>query len=416
MRKLWTCILEILDGAPAVKAQNSSGSVASKAERGQSLLEMAFISPLLIILLAGLVEIGWLANNYLNLLDVTRYGARRGATLTDERSPFNWDNAYSWVPNVNVPSLYQMEMLEDEDPGLRFRHREIWSPVITQRPAPNPLPSLNTIPSICGSSESLLFYSDIICTMLLSMPPLRMNPYNGVDDIIVSAFSLALVDLSHTQAVASTFPNNWAMNFPNRPLEADTPQLLVVGRYPTNANECQANEFGDPAPTIYDPRDPFDINGNGQIDLREAPAVPLPGMTYNINWFNELSGYDPLGSVNIEDGAIVSSSLEKQVGFMWYGNHVIENTGCIGSDWSLRDVENLVNMRNFARDDEERRRLPNQGIVLVEMFWEHEMLLQIPVLSPVFEIMARDGKPDLSLWAMFPLPAVEPYLDYQAPS
>jgi hypothetical protein len=433
MQKTWSRILEILDGAPAVKTrQESNADSMSKGARGQSLLEMAFITPLLVILFAGLVEIGWLANNYLNILDVTRYGARRGTTLTDERTPLSWDNAYSWVPNTNVSSRYQMSYISSlpgdwpAEEDRRFRHREEWAIAITTRPGPDPLPPLNIIPTICGNRNDFLFYSDIICTMLQSIPPLRMNPYNGVDDIVVSAFSLALVDLSDPQAVSSEATSDrWAMPFPNRPVTGQVPQLIVAGRYPTNANECQANEAGTPAATIYDPRDPFDINGNGEVDTRVIPAVTIPGFTYNINWFNEITGYDLMGTSTVddngtpadfEDDIITYNSLEKHVGFVWYGNHVIEGTSCIGSEWSLREIEDLVNLESFAATVEQRRRLPNQGIVLVEFFWEHEMLLQIPVLSPVFEAFSRDGRPDLELWAMFPLPSVEPYVDYKDPS
>jgi len=56
-------IIQLLDGTPAVYGKRQSG---------QSVVELALITPILIILLAGLVEIGWFANNYLNLLDVTR--------------------------------------------------------------------------------------------------------------------------------------------------------------------------------------------------------------------------------------------------------------------------------------------------------------------------------------------------------
>src|SRR5690242_13535329 len=82
-------ILQILDGTPAVYGHYS---------RGQSLVELALVTPLLIILLMGLAEIGWFANNYLILLETTRVGARYGAVQTGDTSPLLWPNEASLLP------------------------------------------------------------------------------------------------------------------------------------------------------------------------------------------------------------------------------------------------------------------------------------------------------------------------------
>ena len=48
--------------------------------------------------------------------------------------------------------------------------------------------------------------------------------------------------------------------------------------------------------------------------------------------------------------------------------------------------------------------LPSQGLILVEIYWEHEMLLKIPLLSPVFTAVGNaDGKMVINVWAAFPL-------------
>src|SRR5215216_4589210 len=107
MRTLLVKIIQLLDGTPAVYGKRQSG---------QSVVELALITPILIILLAGLVEIGWFANNYLNLLDVTRAGARRGAVLQDQKSPLFWDNKHSYVPRILLPPLYQMAGPNIADP------------------------------------------------------------------------------------------------------------------------------------------------------------------------------------------------------------------------------------------------------------------------------------------------------------
>lgn len=408
-RKFLTRLLAILDGTAGEYAPKPSMSKHGLGQHGQSLVEMAFITPLLVILVAGLIEIGWLANNYLNLLDITRYGARFATTLTDESAPLSWDNNSSYLPNEFIPSLYEMGYSSSDPVTItleqyaRTREREQWAPNFDTNPAN---PSAAPLSSVCASPDA--FYSLVVCRMLASMPPMRssapftLNPYNDVDDIIISGFGLQLVDVPSDPAPSNAL-NRWT-DPASRPITDSVPQLLVAARYPLNANECQQAEDGTPNATIMDPRDPFDINANGMVDTRDTSLVSSNPGLYHLNVFNEISGYDAASSV--------PDQVEKQVGFQWYGNHVIPNTGCIGSEWNLHDVEVLLNVPNYNLNAEQRAMLPNQGVVLVEMYWEHTMLLQFPVLSPVYEAMSQDGTPDLYLWAMFPLPSVSPFITY----
>jgi TadE-like protein len=99
MRKFLFKIGQILDGTPAIYG---------KRQAGQWVVESALLMPFLIILLAGLVEIGWSANNYLSRLDVTRAGARRAARLQDQHPPFFWNNQHTYLPNGELPAQYQM--------------------------------------------------------------------------------------------------------------------------------------------------------------------------------------------------------------------------------------------------------------------------------------------------------------------
>lgn len=48
-------------------------------ERGQSMVEMALTFPILLLVLAGTLEIGWYYNTYLTLVDATREAARYAA-------------------------------------------------------------------------------------------------------------------------------------------------------------------------------------------------------------------------------------------------------------------------------------------------------------------------------------------------
>jgi hypothetical protein len=66
MRSVFKKIIEILDGTPAVYGKQ-------KRWRGQSVVELTLVSPLLIVLLMGLAEIGWFANNFLILLIPARW-------------------------------------------------------------------------------------------------------------------------------------------------------------------------------------------------------------------------------------------------------------------------------------------------------------------------------------------------------
>ena len=49
---------------------------ARKKGRGQSLIELALLFPVLLIVLSGLMEFGFLLNDYLSLMDAARNGAR----------------------------------------------------------------------------------------------------------------------------------------------------------------------------------------------------------------------------------------------------------------------------------------------------------------------------------------------------
>ena len=50
------------------------------SSRGQSLVELSLIIPLILIMLVGMIEVGFLVFNYLNALDLTREAARFAST------------------------------------------------------------------------------------------------------------------------------------------------------------------------------------------------------------------------------------------------------------------------------------------------------------------------------------------------
>ncbi len=357
-------IIEILDATPTEFAPAPQGG---NKWRGQAVTEMALITPILIVLLAGLIEIGWFANNYLTLLDVTRAGARRGTTLSGNLSPLFWNNGATLMPYDAVPVDYAMPYTATDptalsvERDLRMRYRDSGAGY-----------------SGC-SPQYLLFYNEVICTMLLSLEPLTLNGENAVDDIIVSGFSLQNVDASR----------NGSWLGPNRPESGNVPQVVVSGRYPINANECDVQEV-PPGSGVFvsrEPRDPFDIDENGRRSLVRSGDD-----------FDELEGYDSVSANRLQ--------AERQVGYVWFGNHQIPDSFCLGSEWTIARVEDLVNLPNFALSNNDQRSvLPTQGLILVEMYWQHELLLKIPVFNPVYSLLG--DRTAIYVWAAFPLPSVE---------
>ncbi|MBZ0300120.1 MAG: pilus assembly protein [Anaerolineae bacterium] len=389
MRKVLKRILEILDGTPAVYG---------KKQRGQSVLELALVSPLLVILLAGMVEIGWFARNYLILLEVTRVGARTGTVQQNETSPVNWDNEGSILPSLdsNYPNTasYPDVPINPDDWIQKWRLCDISKPNV-----------------------EIGFYNFIACVMQRSLNPLPFGRAQRiergadpgdtfVDEMVVSAFSVQAVDPTYSifgNGVTSTSLGSdvdWPLGY------NDQVQAIVVGRWPENANECHYKEddtpydTADPGADGEDGRDPFDWIHDGGRTIHPANyGIPLADREDRM--YLELEESD-----NIR---------ERQRGFVWNGRHQIEGTGCFGSEWSVSQVEDLINLQQFNLDTAQRRYVPSQGIVLVEMWWKHETLSQFvglsPVISPVFAILGTDTV--IETWAAFPLPQVEPRIEFE---
>lgn len=374
MRRVLKTIIQILDGTPAVYG---------KRQRGQSVVELALVTPLLIILLAGLAEIGYFAQNYLNLLEVSRVGARAGTVQQGATAPLAWEE----IASREIPDTL--------DEVAAYRN--------------------------CNPTDSrayIGFYNFLSCVMITSLDPMPFRdpirfmisetnpPPNGIDEIVISAFAIQTV-IPSTLTGAQRAAVDWPLNdpnlvrFDNLPSE-DEPQAIVVGRYPMNANEC--TELGE--------RDPFDWIQDGKLTFNVDEPLELVALTAQGNIQDppvDLRGYDT------ED--------EFYRGFAWNGQHVIGDTeDCFGSEWSIKRIEQMVNLQGFDLEDGTAYRpgealrafVPSQGIVLVEIFWEHETLSQYvglaPALSPVFAILGEDVT--ISVWSAFPLPTVEPRIRF----
>src|SRR5258706_690373 len=68
MRKTLRKVIRVLDGQPT-------------GMKGQSLVEMALTFPILILMILSLTEVGFLANNYLILMDIVRSAGRAAVNL-----------------------------------------------------------------------------------------------------------------------------------------------------------------------------------------------------------------------------------------------------------------------------------------------------------------------------------------------
>jgi hypothetical protein len=129
---------------------------------------------------------------------------------------------------------------------------------------------------------------------------------------------------------------------------------------------------------------------------------------------------------------------ERQRGFVFTGQQRLidvegEETDCYGSEFSIYDIQELMLVPRFQLSPEElaqaretnpafgllpngenvdvRQFLPSQGLVLVEIWWQHDLLLDLPVYNPIFNALG-DDQTTLYVWAAFPAPAVEPRIQY----
>lgn len=420
MRRLVRTILQILDGTPAVYG---------KKQRGQSIVEMAIITPLLVILVTGIVEIGWLAERYLTLQEVTRQGARRGTVLTGEFGPLAWDDNLLLSPVSILPASMTGGNTIDPlagstDPGL-FAQTETWREEI--RNDNNCLSGALPLPYSQG------FYFTILCRMLESMEPLDIRD-NGIDDIVISVFAIQTI---YNAPYVAGDPSSGDYDFsaanysPLIGLDNYRPGYIpvVVGRYPSNANECNVREDGTLDDTLE--RDPFDYIEDGSTNPRTRNLV-IDFSTVTVNL--ELNGFD--------------ITPEQQRGWVYTGQRTVDSVevggvdvglSCWGSDWTVYDVQALLEVpgfqmspqevtdeRNFGpggedfgrtedgTDEDLGRYLPNQGLILVEIFWQHELLLELPVFSPVLEALG-DNQTTLHVWSAFPVPAAEPNIQFHPP-
>ncbi len=93
--------------------------------RGQSLVELALVLSVLLFIMLGIVEYGFMLNRYLNLLDAAREAARYGATVNPFDPAGNLDMNFFVRPDtLNPPSF------PANPPGLSDFTEDFMNPVV----------------------------------------------------------------------------------------------------------------------------------------------------------------------------------------------------------------------------------------------------------------------------------------------
>lgn len=403
MRKQLQSIIRILDGTAADYGER---------ERGQSLLEIAFFMPILIVMLIGLAEVGWYTNNYLIMLEVSRVAARFGTVLVENNSPITWDDGdVTYTEEVlGRDETFRVGSVEGTIPD------EAWRVVV---------PGKATVPVAdqasgdakrlrdCANAEG--FYEAIACLALDSMAPLEMEVDADLDgvpdavqlnynDIVISVFAVNMIPdpatltgqaRTNVESIGNLRPYldpGQSPEFQGAPKPDGNdaaPQFMVTGRYPANANECPADDH----------RDPFDINGNGVLDDFETDNTRKDLLDEGVIEENKR------GITALVDGGGLSD--DGQRGFPYTGRW-INAVGCYGSEFSIRDIEAIINLRGINLDTEQMNQLPtSQAFVLVEVMWNHQLLLDFPGFSPLFNLLGGEDGAYIQVWAAFPVPSAE---------
>ncbi|MEP7289326.1 MAG: TadE family protein [Chloroflexota bacterium] len=426
-------VIKILDGQPT-------------GRKGQSLVEMALTTPILILMILGLAEVGFLANNYLILMDAVRAGSRDAATL----DPTSWRYG-------EARSTDRM----DCDTDTHFAALSLGTQGTAQYgvrwigPGINPLIS-TVLPRgyyTLGSSAPLTsndlnyrrtssdipivpdkdfgFFDEVACQVLNAMLPLQYNDTDGPpappipsqDDVVVSAISYSLINyaaLGGTQTAA----------YPGGPGRNSGYWATVTGRWPMENRFCAISNLGGTW-IAGDERDPFDYKNRKFTDAGGTDGSPA-GLTPDTNEgisFNNSSGWNPtFTSYGGYDGDpthhyVLSVSQARDLadgagpgdnqgvrGFVFSGHHknlvgaspdLNPADKCFGSAFRVQDIEERLNLNDTTINP----KIPNGGLVIVEIFWQHHPLFFGPLFQGFTGSKAND--PVLHVWGWFPVSAAE---------
>jgi hypothetical protein len=276
--------------------QQLRGIAARKTTpRGQSLVELTFVFPILLLMLAGLIEVGYYINNYLTVLDASREAARHAADL-NPRSPYtdnfmmsNYDG--NPVSEQNACGGAPGEVNGPDSPGCLD----------------------------LGCDVTGYFYHKAACLVETNMHPLSLDLSNPNVDVVITVVAVI----------------------------KETEDLLITERLPAINSNC-------------------------------TPDGETP-------YFN---------------GSCTTLGCCENDCYWSYSNYVYEGTAEAGtgqaSGFSCTEITDILNESSLRNDR------PN-GFVIVEVFYEHHQLLNLPIISQVIPdpIVVR-------AYSMMPVSAAEP--------
>src|SRR5512135_1797457 len=102
-----------------VYSADRKGRAGRRTERGQSMVEMALAFPILLLILAGTLEVGKYFNDYLTVLDATREAARYAADgdlyLATEPSVTCDDNFYHQAACLALQNISGISFNKETD-------------------------------------------------------------------------------------------------------------------------------------------------------------------------------------------------------------------------------------------------------------------------------------------------------------
>ncbi len=345
MKNVFRRVIKILDSQPA-------------GARGQSLIELAFTTPILFMMIVSTAEIGFLANNYLILLDAVREGARHAVTDSpitnwhdyDTRSQYRTacksdGGVYNWITNpIQLPG-----------------NKTYYGPAAYPAPVVPPLGKEKSAPLPVG------FFDSITCQTVAALDPLHFVPLTSVagdvpNDVVVSVVSYLNVCNDNPANCYQPGQNQYQIPIGSR-------QLVVTGRWPLANRECSSSSE----------RDPFDFPGRpGSVTLPASADGKFRGFV--------MTGHSP----SFTGGSASDPSTTTPA-------------GCYGSRFAVSDIETLLNSidQTGQNGTSVLASVPSSAAVIVELAWQHHQLFGFPPLNLL-------GNPELYIYQLFPVSAAEP--------
>jgi hypothetical protein len=360
MRKFARKIVDILDSKPP------------RGARGQSLVELALTAPILFLMVIGIAEVGFLANNYLIAIDALREGGRFAVQL----NPMSWHTSYTDPAGDSETRNQQRADCETTNTKPSGADYHVNAPdrdtnwgdaaAAAGGSIPHPQNGLHGVTGYTagGETSSLGFYDGVMCQVVAALDPLFFD--YRYDDIAISVISFA----NRCDQWAASGPGGCYEDPVNRQRPKGDHWQTVTGRFPLSNRKCST-----------DSRDPFAVPGVTQ-------QIPVPGASNN-----DVRGYIVMGNMVAPSSNCAGS---------WF----YLNEGTRASYGTTPEPYNLDYLLNTLPDDLLLKNTPSGAMVLVELDWNHHQLFNFPPFNLFND--TNTGGIRLHLWQVFPMVSAEP--------